>query len=308
MALFKEEEVVQGKNHEVIPGTPAPIPKSDKVLIIDADTIVYSVASVYEYIESLLPEWNYEDPETYKRLIDDPNYDEAEHGIWTIDLEKAFDAVRGKVDTLLWLTGTNRFELHFTSGKNFRYTVDPMYKSNRKETRYPVGLRELKKMAVEEFGDRATIHSEIEADDYVVWKKKQFGDDAILAAVDKDVLRGCAGKHFNYYSSVKYKIPMKWVEYTEEEAFRFPYQQCLEGDTADGIDGIKGIGPKKAIKILSGCDTEEDLWLAVLEQYDIAGKSREEALVTMRLVSMNQLDEKGELKLWESPFEGEDNE
>jgi len=300
MALFKEEEAV-GKDHSTIPGTPKPAELNKKILIIDADTIVYSVASVYEFPEEILPGWHYA-PGEHDKLTGHDNYDAETNSIWRIELDKAFEAVKGKVANLVYLTGCASVELHFTSGKNFRYDVDPGYKSNRKSTRYPVGLRDLKKMAVDEY-DVAMIHSEIEADDYVVWRKKQLGTEAVLCAVDKDVLRGCAGLHLNYYESSKYNIPMKWVSFTDADAFKFPFQQCLEGDTADGIEGVKGIGPKKAIKLLDGLTTKDALWEVVVGEFSRTGKSRAEAVVTMQLVNMNQLNDMGELTLWQPPEE-----
>jgi 5'-3' exonuclease len=41
----------------------------------------------------------------------------------------------------------------------------------------------------------------------------------------------------------------------------------LTGDRTDNIPGIKGIGDKKADKILDGLEEEEDLYRAVLEVY-----------------------------------------
>ena len=45
------------------------------------------------------------------------------------------------------------------------------------------------------------------------------------------------------------------------------FTQALTGDTSDNIKGIKGIGPKKAEKLLAGLTTEEDLYDAVQFQY-----------------------------------------
>jgi 5'-3' exonuclease len=42
----------------------------------------------------------------------------------------------------------------------------------------------------------------------------------------------------------------------------------LTGDGVDNIPGLKGIGPKKAAKILKDCVTEQELYKAVLEAYD----------------------------------------
>jgi len=297
MALF-EEKVVQTRKEE-LQGSPKDAPKNDKILVCDADTLLYSVASVYEYPEALLPAWNYEE-EDLNRLMSEAGYDEATHSIYHINLEKAMEAVQSKIDHLMFKTGCATFELHFTSGRNFRYTVDANYKANRKSTRYPVGLREMKDLCVEQYAF-AIIHSEIEADDWVVYLKKKLGDNIILAAVDKDVLRGTPGTHFNYYESIKYNIPMKWVTTTVEEALRFPYIQCLEGDTADGIPGVKGIGPAKALKALAGFTTETEYWAEVVRLYESKGMTVEDAVRTMQLVSMNQLDAEGNLTLWEAP-------
>ena len=49
---------------------------------------------------------------------------------------------------------------------------------------------------------------------------------------------------------------------------KFFYQQILTGDKADNIVGLYGIGPKKSEKLLEHCETEEDLWKAVVEAYD----------------------------------------
>ena len=53
----------------------------------------------------------------------------------------------------------------------------------------------------------------------------------------------------------------------EEEAIKNFYKQLLTGDRTDNIPGIKGIGDKKADKILDGLEEEEDLYRAVLEVY-----------------------------------------
>jgi 5'-3' exonuclease len=46
------------------------------------------------------------------------------------------------------------------------------------------------------------------------------------------------------------------------------YKQVLTGDRVDNIPGLKGIGDKKAEKILGEAKTEQDLFTAVLAAYD----------------------------------------
>ena len=47
-----------------------------------------------------------------------------------------------------------------------------------------------------------------------------------------------------------------WV--TPEEGYYFLLQQCLTGDAVDGIQGLKGIGPKKSQKILMDFEGERE--------------------------------------------------
>jgi 5'-3' exonuclease len=49
---------------------------------------------------------------------------------------------------------------------------------------------------------------------------------------------------------------------------KFFYTQILTGDRADNIGGLHGVGPVKASKILQGCETENELWDAVVKAYE----------------------------------------
>jgi len=81
----------------------------------------------------------------------------------------------------------------------------------------------------------------------------------VIATVDKD-LNNTPGWHFNWNKGELY-----WV--SEEEATYNFYRQLLTGDRTDNIQGIPGIGPKKAEKILAECDSELSMYLAVWEAY-----------------------------------------
>jgi len=69
------------------------------------------------------------------------------------------------------------------------------------------------------------------------------------------------GWHYNFVKQNLYYV-------TEQEAIKNFYIQILTGDRVDNIPGLKGIGPVKAKKILKDCQTEQDLFDAVLEKYD----------------------------------------
>jgi len=70
---------------------------------------------------------------------------------------------------------------------------------------------------------------------------------------------------------------VKHEEYyvTEEQGLRNFYTQMLTGDRTDNIIGLKGIGPKKAEKILVDCKTEEEMYATVVKSYLEAGLTEE---------------------------------
>ena len=63
-----------------------------------------------------------------------------------------------------------------------------------------------------------------------------------------------------------------------------------------------GIGPVKANKILANCETEEELWKAVVATYEERGQTEEEAIWTMRLANMHQYDGT-KIVLWKPHFQ-----
>ena len=248
---------------------------NDKIALVDADTIAYATCSVCEMGD------------------DEVGY--------SINLDFALSEAKVRIEDIRVATGCKDIELHFSTGSTFRHKLTSSYKANRATTRYPEGLRDLKGMLVKEFEGK--LHSDFEADDYVVWAKKHNPEKFVLCAVDKDVLNAVEGRHFNYYQSVKYNIPMKWIVTDAKKAIQFPFYQCLMGDSADGIQGVKGCGPKTAEKIIGEMVDEVELWQEVVAQYKKAGMSEKEALLTMRLVNMNQLSKDCTIDLWMAPGE-----
>ena len=99
-----------------------------------------------------------------------------------------------------------------------------------------------------------------EADDAIgIEAYKLDPRDYVICSIDKD-LNNLRGWHYNFHKNEMYYVK-------EEEAIKNFYKQLLTGDRTDNIPGIKGIGDKKADKILDGLEDEEDLYRAVLEVY-----------------------------------------
>lgn len=275
------------------------IPELTQIALVDADTLVYAVCSVCEYSEELLPREMYLEEE-YEQLLIHPNYDKETHSVWKIDLDVALDQAKAKVIDLQMKTRTAGVELYFTSGKNFRHTVDPMYKANRTSTRYPVGLLLLKELLLETYPGK--ICEGIEADDVVVYLKRTQPEKYVLCAVDKDVYKSVPGKHWNYYQSEKYGIAPKWVDILKEDAEKFPYLQTLMGDSTDNIRGCPGIGPKKAESALAKVNTPKEMWAVVVKLFKSKGLTEKDAIRAMRLVNMHQIDHNYQWVPWIPPM------
>lgn len=148
--------------------------------------------------------------------------------------------------------GTDKYLAAVKGPSNFRHDLYDDYKGHRK----PLDDDLKKALAygydymVEHHG--AIVADGMEADDLVsIWAYEQMdmGFDPVIAAIDKDLLQ-IPGWHYNF---VKKEEP-RYVDV--DQANMYLMLQCLTGDSADNIPGIKGIGPKKAEKILEGVPME----------------------------------------------------
>ena len=295
--MINDEEYVEidlARDGSVLPQ------KKNKIALIDADTLVFAACTVLEVQDDLLPREMYTDEE-WGELVTEPYFDEEKHCVFYTNLDDAKQHVEDRIQDILQMTGCKDYELHFTSKReSFRYKlIDKMYKSTR-DSRAPAGIIELRELFVSE--GKATIHTKWEADDIVVALKRDNPDKYIMCAVDKDLLYSLPGRHFNYYKSEKYNIPMKWLEVSKEEAQKHHYIQTLTGDPTDNVPGIRGIGPKKADKLLKDATTYGEMWDIVVKTYEKHNLTVIDAITTMRLVSMHQLvknkDGEYELELW----------
>ena len=280
--------------------------KTEQIALIDADTVCFASCTVFAGIDDLLPRDMYTDIE-WAKIEKEPGFDEKNHCVRFINYEEAYAHSLDKINSIMERTGCSDFELHFTRGReSFPYTmVDANYKGNRDDNAEPppFGLAGVKDMFVERFPDIAFNNYEWEADHIVVCKKRDFPEKYVLCSVDKDVYLALEGRHFNYYSSTKWNIDMKWVTNTEDDALRRYYIQTLTGDTGDNVIGLHGIGPVKAKKALAKCTTEAEMWKAVVKMYESHGRDIVDAITNMRLVDMRQLElnDEGqyEVKLWQ---------
>lgn len=241
--------------------------------LIDADSMLYKVGfGVEETID-----WDDGQGPTY---------------VWNLgDMTSGLESM---LDSILFATGCEEYELHLTGKGNFRDVVATDYKHNRKDVRTPEWLAPLKQWMIDELG--AILNEGYEADDRVVYLKRTYPDDYIVCAIDKDVLMQSVGTHYNYGRQENVTVDA-W------EAKKFEYYQAVAGDSVDGYKGVPGYGPKKAEKALADCKNERELWVATLLAYRSKGLRRSFAIQTMRLACMHQLQDTT-VVLWTPPRKG----
>ena len=182
-------------------------------------------------------------------------------------------------DYIVYLTGKN----------NFRYeiAVSHPYKGNRQSEK-PDFLYDIRAHMIENWS--AVVSDGEEADDLIGIAATDYYPDCVVVSIDKDMLQ-LPGTLYN-------PVTRKWREVSVFDGLKFFYQQILMGDKSDNIIGLYGVGPKKSEKMLEHCDTEEDLWEAVVQAYD---GDLDRIIENARLLWLRRFPE----QMWEPPCETE---
>jgi len=148
---------------------------------------------------------------------------------------------------------------------NFRNDLYSEYKASasrvKSKSTKPDWFNDLKSWVVETM-EGAVLSDNCEADDMVrIWHLEldAVGKPYCVVTVDKD-LDCCYGTHYNPRTKQIYQV-------TKEYANKFYWKQLLMGDAVDNIPGIRGIGTKKADKILDGIQGRLQLKQAVCRAY-----------------------------------------
>lgn len=165
------------------------------------------------------------------------------------------------VEELVMRPDVGEYQGYLTGSNNYRMKIAKTapYKGNRTAEK-PIHYSLLREYLNKAWG--FTIVENQEADDAIGIAAYAFDDldNYLIMTVDKD-LDMIRGWHYNFIKNKKYYID-------EFDAIYNFYKQILTGDRVDNIVGLKGIGPKKADKILQDCITEQQMYEAVLKAYD----------------------------------------
>jgi hypothetical protein len=165
------------------------------------------------------------------------------------------------------------YRAYITGSTNFRFDVAVTipYKGNRKDVAKPKHYAALRK----HLGDMGAATTQGEEADDAVGIDSSNGNYWIVH-VDKD-LNQLKGWHYN---------PVKDIEYyvSEFEGLYNFYTQMLVGDRVDNIQGLNGIGPVKAAKILADCTDEQQLYKAICNAYEKHGETHDRVIENARLL------------------------
>lgn len=291
--------------------------------LIDGDLLVHEISVLGEYYDE-------GDTEKTNRLYRDFRYLEA---IVENRIMEICEAVGSTLDPVIYLSGKN----------NFRYdiaTVKP-YKGNRKSEK-PVHWENVYWFLRSRYN--AIVVDGMEADDALaIHQMESFPDcpasgvkaideefaDTVICTRDKD-LRQVPGWHYGWEVGLQPEFKLRFIPpmgYLKSEwkigvspktgketntlkkitggGLVWFYTQVLVGDNVDNIPGLPGCGPKRALELLEWCETEQEMFDAVKEEYQkVYGEEEWERqfLEQARLVWMvRELNEDGSPKMWEFP-------
>lgn len=172
--------------------------------------------------------------------------------------DTAISTMAGFLEDLIMvdLPTVQQWELYLTGKTNFRTEIATTapYKGNRKGRDKPTHFHLLREYLVSAWD--AHVVEGMEADDVLAIRATEMGDDSVIVTLDKD-LDQVEGWHYNFVKKNKYFIK-------KDEGLLNFYMQFLIGDAVDNIIGAKGIGPKKAYKLLVD-KSEKEMWDVVVE-------------------------------------------
>ena len=209
----------------------------------------------------------------------------------TVNPIEAKAKAASQIEHWLKLTGHSEARICMSSYPTFRHEIYQDYKANRIGKRKPMALREVYDYLAEAFGG-ITFH-QLEADDTMgLMATAAMVDDPVIVSPDKD-MKTIPGRLL---------VDDKVWNITLNEANRNWMTQVLTGDKADNIEGLSGVGPKTADKILGTACTLAEMWPVVVQAYQKKGRTFSDALLNARLCRILRHADydlaEGSLNLW----------
>lgn len=144
-------------------------------------------------------------------------------------------------------------------GSDYRTRLLPSYKANRREKTESSRASRERRM-VKEFLALSNIfqveRSGVEADDLIAKYWHDAEEEVVIVSEDKDFLQLAGANPQVYGCEILRSTGERWNEARVHEKFGawprdLPSVMALTGDTSDNVIGVPGIGPVRAVQLLS---------------------------------------------------------
>jgi DNA polymerase I len=202
-------------------------------------------------------------------------------------------------------------------GVTFRALADSSYKAQRKETPEAliVQLKQLSEVLLPTLRIPFFSKDTYEADDIIATLSKCFAEscEVYIASNDRDLFQLLQEDH------IKIILPGKTYQdlriYTEKDFIaeygiqtpQFGLFKALSGDSSDNLKGIKGIGPKTALKLIHRFETPEAILNDNSKLSETIRQEKDEFLHLLHMVQLVKDLDLG-IKLEDLAFSGIGNE
>jgi DNA polymerase-1 len=233
---------------------------TNKVMIVDGDLVIYKIASSLE--EPI--DWG-----------DD---------VWTLhsDLGKGKTILQQTINHYKEKTKSKEVIFAFSDKNNFRKDIDKEYKSYRKKIRKPICYAPLRKWAESNYNFYTLPN--LEGDDVIgILATQHYKTNNVIISGDKDMRTIPTWHCF---------IGDDQLEYVDEQQADYNFcLQVLTGDQTDGYKGCPGVGAVKANRVLFGKHGLDEMWEAVIQEYERNKHTYEDAYHQASLARILRKDE-----------------
>ncbi len=268
-----------------------------RVVIIDADTPIYTAASNCEVASPFFAEGQdlYDEEGNYlgKSTGGGPTIYEVNEDKGKADLRDIIESIRRATRADDVVCALSNYD------DPWRKRIMSWYKGNRKGMRKPAALPALREFIRQTY--RTFERHSLEGDDVcgilLTMPDPPFPGQRILASADKD-MRTLPGLHYHMRARMEFEV-------SPEEADRWHMLQTLIGDITDNYHGCPGIGEKRAEKLLSQGSNVKEWWPLVVGAFQKAELTEDYALLHAQVSRICRHDnwdfDKKEVILWQAP-------
>lgn len=188
-------------------------------------------------------------------------------------IDYCISAGEQRMENILKATGCEKVEVYLTGKTNFRNDIATIQEYKAGRGTKPVLYKDMREWM--KFKWNAEVVEGMEADDKLAIRQMQERGNSVIVSRDKD-LRMVKGWHYGYQCGKQPEFEMQFIDklgYLEYNktckggGLKWFFAQLLMGDKTDNIQGVKGIGAKKAYDTIEPLTTVQEMFDTSLELY-----------------------------------------